>query len=247
MEISLPQLSSAKGIDLDVLEHLLTLESQDPVAYKLVLKLPYPVLEDQGAAKFDKAKSTLVVSLPVKAKDPVSRLVSIDSGIGLEFDEEVETKESAILEQPLMEVDEDKSIERSLPPYTCNIYEGLMVFTINVRNVVADSLNRVILDGNRGYKLTFHTLGQGFVPFHYGFLLAFDFEAPFKGTCHLDDLEIEVWDNNMILQLSMPKSGCAHYQVGAHLESLGEAMALPRLKAVKEKCFMLGKKVNIGY
>ena len=73
VEISLPHLSSAKGIDLDVLEHLLTLESQDPVAYKLVLKLPYPVLEDQGAAKFDKATSTLVVSLPVKAnKDPVS-------------------------------------------------------------------------------------------------------------------------------------------------------------------------------
>ena len=41
----------------------------------------------QGEAKFDKAKHNLAVSLPVKAKEPVERLVSVDSGIGLEFDE----------------------------------------------------------------------------------------------------------------------------------------------------------------
>ena len=41
-------MSSAKDIDLDVLEHLLTLES---TKHKLVLKLPYPVHEDQGEAK----------------------------------------------------------------------------------------------------------------------------------------------------------------------------------------------------
>ena len=84
IQISLPDMSSAKDIDLDVLEHLLTLES---TKHKLVLKLPYPVHEDQGEAKFDKAKHNLAVSLPVKAKEPVERLVSVDSGIGLEFDE----------------------------------------------------------------------------------------------------------------------------------------------------------------
>ena len=78
-------MSSAKEIDLDVLEHLLTLESLE---HKLVLKLPYPVHEDRGEAKFDKAKHHLAVALPVKAKEPVERLVSVDSGIGLEFDEE---------------------------------------------------------------------------------------------------------------------------------------------------------------
>merc|ERR1711944_360356 len=140
VEISLPHLSSAKGIDLDVLEHLLTLESQDPVAYKLVLKLPYPVLEDQGAAKFDKATSTLVVTLPVKAnKDPVSRLVSTDSGIGLEFDEDTIEAIQNNEEAPAIDKKPQETIEdRALPPYTCNIYEGLMVFTINVRNVVGD-------------------------------------------------------------------------------------------------------------
>ena len=84
IEISLPEMSSAKGINLDVLEHLLTLESKEPKAYKLVLKLPYSVFEDQGSAKFDKSLHSLVVTLPVKpnVKEQVERLVSIDSGIG---------------------------------------------------------------------------------------------------------------------------------------------------------------------
>ena len=76
-------------------------------------------------------------------------------------------------------------------------------------------------------------MGQGFVPFHYGFCLAFDFES--TGSCNLDELEVEVWDNNMILQLSMPKAGCSVYQVGSDETELGEAMGLPRLEAVKEK------------
>merc|ERR1711976_935849 len=70
VEISLPEMSSAKGIDLDVLEHLLTLESVNtPVAYKLVLKLPYPVHDDQGSAKFDMSQHVLAVTLPVKSKE----------------------------------------------------------------------------------------------------------------------------------------------------------------------------------
>ena len=98
VEISLPEMSSAKGIDLDVLEHLLTLESSLPVAYKLVLKLPYPVHDDQGSAKFDKSLHTLAVTLPVKtSKESVSRLVSVDSGIGLEFDEQCDQDQGNIL------------------------------------------------------------------------------------------------------------------------------------------------------
>ena len=61
---------------------------QEPMAYKLVLKLPYPVCEDQGSAKFDKSQHNLVVTLPVKAKEPVSRLISTDSGINMEFDDD---------------------------------------------------------------------------------------------------------------------------------------------------------------
>merc|ERR1711988_144973 len=247
VEVSLPEMSSAKGIELDVLEHLLTLESKEPMAYKLVLKLPYPVCEDQGSAKFDKSQHNLVVTLPVKAKEPVSRLISTDSGINMEFDEDFVDDYQSLDQEELQESEKENSssnFERSLPPYTCNIYEGLMVFTINVRNV--DSLEKSVLKNENGYYLTFHTMGQGFVPFYYGFCLAFDFEkkTSLGGlSCSLDDLEVEVWDNNMILQLSMPKSGCSVYQVGRDEYDLSDNMALPRLEMAKEK-FKLKDKVT---
>ncbi|OWF37090.1 protein kintoun-like [Mizuhopecten yessoensis] len=63
--IFLPLLSSAKEVDLDVFEQKLTLKSENPAKYKLDLKLPYPVDDDQGRAKFDKMKKCLVVTLPV--------------------------------------------------------------------------------------------------------------------------------------------------------------------------------------
>merc|ERR1719415_116919 len=158
----------------------------------------------------------------------------------MEFDEDFEDNYQS-LDEELEESEEKSNFERSLPPYTCNIYEGLMVFTINVRNVVANSLEKSVLKDGKGYQLTFHTMGQGFVPFHYGFCLAFDFES--TGSCSLDDMEVEVWDNNMILQLSMPKSGCSVYQIGTDEQDLGDSMALPRLEMAKEK-FKLKDKVT---
>jgi len=197
--------------------------------------------------------------LPVKSKEAVSRLVSVDSGIGLEFvnieqseqssQEEQDLDSGLVLDSDVAKVDDedlevvDFEVERSMPPYVCNIYEGLMVVTMALRNVVADSLNKTVLKDGKGYYLTFHTMGEGFVPIYYGFCLSFDFEpAQAEGDCHLDDLEVEVWDNNMIVQLSMPKLGCQTYQVGNHPLELGEPLHLPRLQAVKEKCYLLGKK-----
>ena len=77
--------------------------------------------------------------------------------------------------------------------------------------------------------------------FRYGFCLAFDVE---EENFSLEDLEVEVWDNNMILQLSMPKGGCSSYKVGTCEATLGASLALPQLRAVKEKCYQLGKKVK---
>lgn len=166
IEVSLPELASAAGIDLDVLEYVVTLESE---TYKLVLKLPYPVHDDQGSAKFDKAKHSLEITLPVKAKEVVSRLISTDSGIGLDFESSAGEDEPEADDevQPLEEssIDVGLAIEQSLPPYTSHIYDGLMVFTINVRNVVADGLKRSLLRSSKGYQLTFHSLGEGLMPF----------------------------------------------------------------------------------
>ena len=66
VKIELPELASAATIDLDITERKLCLT--EPTAhYALELPLPAAVLADQGAAKFDKAKRVLSITLPVAA------------------------------------------------------------------------------------------------------------------------------------------------------------------------------------
>ena len=65
VQITLPLLSSAKTVSLDVLKKQLLLHSETPAAYHLDIALPYPVEEEKGSARFDKTKKKLIVTLPV--------------------------------------------------------------------------------------------------------------------------------------------------------------------------------------
>jgi len=65
VEVFLPLLSSAVPIQLDIFERQLKLVSTKPAKYKLEVMLPYAVDENQGSARFDKARRKLVVTLPV--------------------------------------------------------------------------------------------------------------------------------------------------------------------------------------
>lgn len=66
VEIDVPLVKSAKHIDIDILQTKLVLKTDPEVAkYQLELKLPYPVNEDRGSAKFDKQKRKLTLTLPV--------------------------------------------------------------------------------------------------------------------------------------------------------------------------------------
>ncbi|XP_074852255.1 protein kintoun isoform X2 [Carettochelys insculpta] len=64
--IELPLLSSAGQAALEIRGRELRLDSQRP-AYRLRLRLPYPVDESRGQATFNKAKRQLLVTLPVVA------------------------------------------------------------------------------------------------------------------------------------------------------------------------------------
>lgn len=93
IDIQLPLLDSAAGVDLDVQERSLVLVRTEPPRHELRLALPYPVDETAGGAKFDKANRRLTVSLPIRAAATLSaaavavpkteRLSSNDSGIDL--------------------------------------------------------------------------------------------------------------------------------------------------------------------
>lgn len=76
VEMEFPTLASAAGIDLDVSEHALKLTTK---GYEpLDLKLPFPVFEVKGSAKFDKKARKLVVTLPVQPPpEPKPKSVSL--------------------------------------------------------------------------------------------------------------------------------------------------------------------------
>ncbi|GIL76715.1 hypothetical protein Vretifemale_6308 [Volvox reticuliferus] len=68
VRVTLPGVSSAAGVDLDVGERRLTLKV--PGKYHLDAPLPYGVEESKGKAKFDKASKQLEVALPVVPPPP---------------------------------------------------------------------------------------------------------------------------------------------------------------------------------
>ncbi|KAF4083836.1 hypothetical protein AMELA_G00121880 [Ameiurus melas] len=63
--IDLPLLKSAADVDLNVTDRKLSIESQKP-DYKLELQLSYPVDDDKGDAKFNKATKQLTITLAVR-------------------------------------------------------------------------------------------------------------------------------------------------------------------------------------
>lgn len=70
IRIRLPGINSAKSVDLDVSEERLVLKCSRPDNnYSLSIKLPYPVLSNEGTAKFDRESHTLSVTLPVIRTD----------------------------------------------------------------------------------------------------------------------------------------------------------------------------------
>ena len=261
VEIHLPEMTSAKGVDLDVLERQLTLNSMEPERYHLNLRLPYPVDEEAGGAKFDKSSRMLIVTLPVKPgqiQKPVVRVVSTDSGIGLDMEEKRFSLEQQPINDEIPDIRDNQESEEHvkenvekfiLPNYTSNIYEEFMVFKLDVKNVDPDSLvkDELILreDKEAGFSLSFVNIGAGMVPMKYGFKMAFvldeaNEDSKFNRSI-LEDMEVEVWDNNIIVQLALPQN-CKQYKVGSCIDDMKEYPLNHPLRNLKKKM----DKIKVG-
>lgn len=231
VEVELPEFDTMKGVDLDVTSTQLTLESSGPAAYYLSIPLSYVVDEERGQAKFDKSTKKLTVTLPVQAHKDVERHVSTDSGI------DVDAGYAACTEDEPHE-NASNAADPSLPNYTCNIYEDVLVFTLDVKNVDESSLVKTVLsDENFGFDLGFSTSERVNEALHYGFKCALLFEeeplSPLVSV--LDAIEVEVWDNNVIVKVSMPGGVlCDQYKIGIHDDDM-TAHAIPQLKAFRKR------------
>jgi dynein assembly factor 2 len=249
VEVDLPEMASAKDLDLDVAETRFSLHSSH---YSLDLRFAYPVMEEEATAKFDVGTRKLLVTVPVKAKDPAKRLTSTDSGIDVDtgyVEEDQGDSASKSSTEPQGEFPCSARVQGSdedslFPPYSCNIYEDVMVFTLDVKNVDQASLFKSPMKGEDfGFSLCFTSVGKGMVPFKYAFhcALVTPTDKP-NALVNVGDaserVEVEVWDNNVIVKLSLPREAvagrCEQYKVGSDPQDL-TIHNLPQLRALRKK------------
>lgn len=236
VSIDLPEFKSSEGVDLDITDSKLTLETVEPVAYNLSIPFSYPVVEERATAKFDKNSRTLTVTAPVRPEKEVKRLVSTDSGIEVDaicFEDQVQQQDKP--SSPPTQATKDLL----LPAYTCNIYEDLMIFTLSVKNVDEKSLVKASLEQETfGFSLLFSSIGSGFVKFDYGFFCALALDTDKSAIFSKDPancVEVEVWNSNIIVKVSLPPGlEYDQYKVGSNPSDL-TLHSLPRLRALRER------------
>ncbi|KAL4239094.1 Protein kintoun [Mactra antiquata] len=230
ISIELPLCKSAAGVDLDIFEEKLTLTSEKP-AYKLDLKLPYPVDDENGSAKFDKSKKALVVTLPV-IQSETPKIPSF-------FDEHKMTEQSdvpALIEElpPLEDISEVKehadedlppledieveqseiqstdtplkqdiksAVAYSLPEYTFSQDSESVTVVFHVRNINDQSVNKSFPSPGE-CRVKFLSVGSGGFPMHYSFYCKFEVDCKIAAEHTITDIN----SRNMTLTLLKKKS-----------------------------------------
>lgn len=216
VEINLPLLKSSGDITLDVTEKTVQLLSENPAKYKLNLTLPYSVNESCGSAKFDKDLKVLFITLPVK-RNAVTALACSDcndSGIESEygspgiFETEKNSSEECLVSEVTTETCKEilpqfrtsfleEDVQYSLPEFSCHVFENKIAFTLNVKNVDENSVDKIFEDAGSSIHIKFTSVSSSFYPSHYAVYI----KIPSRMSA--EETTIEVWDNNVILQVSV--------------------------------------------
>lgn len=250
IEIDLPLLKCASDIMLDVTEKSLQLVSDKPAKYKLDLTLPYRVNQDCGNAKFDNDFKKLIITLPVKRIEkssvtdysredsgvesdhgsPISLSpsaeVSLISEIGANENENVITRKSEFrtIQQSFL----DENLHYALPEFTCHIFENNVAFTLNIKNVSEDSIEKTYDEAGSFVHIKFVSISSGYFPLHYAFYLRLP-----DHSIVTESITVEAWDNNVILQFPYKPSDriIEYYLFGVNENDLS-------MKYIEEPCIL---------
>lgn len=213
LEVNLPLLKSSSDIVLDVTDKTVQLSSETPAKYKLHLTLPYPVFETNGNAKFDKDLKKLIVTLPVKRTALDMR---DDSGVDSDHNSHSDHNSPGIIETTDDEESSDKSessqqdtsasefrtnfldlnCHYSVPEFTCHLFENILAFTLNVKNVDESSVDKRI--DSSSIHVKFSSISSSYFITNYAIYI--QLPDNYKIT---DNTTVEIWDNNVILQLHL--------------------------------------------
>ncbi|XP_013383361.1 protein kintoun isoform X1 [Lingula anatina] len=251
--VTLPLLKSAANIDLEIFEKRLLLESETPAKYKLDLKLPYPVDETKGSAKFDKSKRQLIITLPVLPAETPKLPSFIDDKEENPPLQNGTLSNSAVDGKPLVEVissleNENPSatatapvsstnhsvklqIPYSLPEYDIFQDETNVSVILNVRRVDKASCNATFTQA--GCLLQMTSLGSGGFPNHYSICLSF----PDKHCLAKDMCTVDIGETNVVVLLKKNEdcqSQWESYSVGLNEDHLEERLFVTENTLEKE-------------
>uniref|UniRef100_A0A182K856 Protein kintoun n=1 Tax=Anopheles christyi TaxID=43041 RepID=A0A182K856_9DIPT len=217
--ITLPLLKSTSECALDVTKTTLHLVSEKPAKYKLELKLPYEVKENEGKASFNIEERSLTVTLPVLRKRNIT-LQDINSVNGSakpakesgKLIEEINTTipvaggdhqpENRAPFVPSMPEAPKKMV---FPKFSVNKMENLLAFTLNVRNV--DPATIQLDNRTDSVYCRFSNVGNGYFPCFYVFFVRFP-------NAQVTEVQHEEWDNNLIIQITLNTANVSSYQAG---------------------------------
>uniref|UniRef100_A0A182N9M6 Protein kintoun n=1 Tax=Anopheles dirus TaxID=7168 RepID=A0A182N9M6_9DIPT len=242
--ITLPLLKSTTECALDVTKTTLHLVSEKPARYKLELKLPYEVKENDGKASFNVDERQLTVTLPVLRKRSIT-LQDINSVNA----PPTKAKESAkLIEEVNMLPNagcdslagESKMVSSVMeapkktifPKFSVNKMENLLAFTLNVRNV---DPNTIVLENRTdSVHCRFSNVGNGYFPCYYVFFVRFP-NALVTEVLH------EEWDNNLIIQITLNIANVSCYQAGPDEH---ETVEYSIMEDITDKINKFGKEIE---
>lgn len=248
IEIDLPLLKTASDITLDVTEKSLQVVSEKPAKYKLDLTLPYRVNPDCGNAKFDNDIKKLIITLPVRRTENFSLADYSREDSGVESDHGSPVSLSPSSEVSLISEmsananviprkSEFRTIQQSfldenlhyvLPDFTCHIFENNIAFTLNVKNVSENSIEKVFDDTGSFIHIKFVSISSGYFPVHYAFYVRFP-----EHSIVTESVTVEAWDNNVVLQFPYKPSDriVEYYLFGDNENNL-------TMKYIEEPCIL---------
>lgn len=212
ISIDLPLLNSTQDVTLDVTRQQIYLFSEKPAKYKLTIKLPYEIMENEGSAKFDKSNRKLVITLPVVQK-PIIVIKFDDKKNNIEgIDDEIKVEQ---ITEPSKKSDFlENSIIYNLPSFTCETIENGVEVTLQVKNIDSSTLEFVKKENKLYVK--FACIGSGYYPIHYSFLICF-----IPNSSIIENVETDIWDNSCIVKLELTEK-CDKYLAGLNDSNLEE-------------------------
>uniref|UniRef100_A0A1I8HL16 Protein kintoun n=1 Tax=Macrostomum lignano TaxID=282301 RepID=A0A1I8HL16_9PLAT len=183
--VELPGVTTAQAIDVDVDNRDLRVTSQQSsAAYNLQLRLPYPVTEDNGSAKFDRKSHRLTLILPCIAQQrPVE--LSVSSAVAMpdpaplieELPDSSETASSVdakptdatnttenATDSSSTSMKEEFRVGQLLPSTAirCSQTDSHLTMLIDVKNVDPESIKEAeVSSGGCCWAVSFASVGSG--------------------------------------------------------------------------------------